>query len=102
MKKRYFVFGIFAFILWLAVSCSKTDEDYSDFLSDQEGKYSLYIAADEEDINNVKTILQDRSITEARFDEIKELSSFILFGTKDKVFKTNSKTKLINFLLDNN
>jgi len=50
----------------------------------------------------VKTILQDRSITEARFDEIKELSSFILFGTKDKVFKTNSKTELINFLLDNN
>lgn len=111
MKKICCVTMIFASLLFV-ISCSNGDQDYSDFLSDKEGKYSLYIASDkidaitlntleENDINNVKIISQDMSLEGARLDEIKELPTFIIFDTKGKVFKTNNEAEMFEFLHDN-
>ena len=115
MKIFYRIMIIFA--LLLLVSCSNanndgSNNDYSKYLSDQDGKYSLYIVAEtidnitfeslkENDINNVKTITQETSISAASLDEIKKIPTYIVFDTQSKVFKTNDIGELYKFLEDN-
>ena len=113
MSKRIpSTFIIFISTVLLFIGCSNSDNDYSKFLSDKEGKYSLYIVAkeidtitfdslQENDIDNVKTISHDTSISGARLDEIKEMPTFMVFDTKNKVFKTDDITELYEFLHDN-
>lgn len=110
-KKIYYIVILFVFLLFV-VSCSDIDREYEKFLSDKEGKYSLYIASDkedivtfdtldEEDITSVKTITQETKLRDVRLEEVKEMPTFIVFDTKNKIYKTNNIDELVEFLHDN-
>ncbi|MBR7796380.1 MAG: hypothetical protein ACQEWU_12210 [Bacillota bacterium] len=106
MKKFCFIIILISF-LFTACNESEENKEYASFLSDEEGKYALYVVSDdaitfeelqENDINNVKTFTQEKTMEDARLEEIEEAPTFIVFDTKDKVYKTNNRDDLFKFL----
>lgn len=99
----------------LLVGCAKTDDDsrqYEKFLSNKEGLYAIYIVADasegiegddgtlDQALQNVKTITHDTDLEYSQLKEIKEAPTYMVFDTKDKVYETNNKDDLLDFLTD--
>ncbi|MGP4109214.1 hypothetical protein [Virgibacillus sp. L01] len=100
----------------LLIGCSgeetNANEEYVNMLSNDEGSYALYIVANLEDeitneilqnngIRNVESWVQETSLENARLEEVKEMPTFIVFDTKNKVYETNSRQELFEFLQEN-
>jgi len=112
MKKSIFFLIILCLLL---IGCTKTDDDsrqYEKFLSDKDGLYAIYIVADanegielgdetlDQALKNVKTITHDTDLEYSQLEEINEAPTYMVFDTKDKVYETNNKNDLLDFLTD--
>ena len=113
MKK---VIVLIAVTVFLLVGCSEekpnANKKYANLLSTDEDNYAMYIVSDPKDeityellqnkgIHNVKGWVQETSLENARLDEVKEMPTFMVFDTKNKVYETNSRQELFEFLKEN-
>ncbi|MCP3027718.1 hypothetical protein [Halobacillus sp. A5] len=113
MKKVIFLLALTSFLL---IGCSEEETNankkYANLLSTDEGSYALYIVAEPMDeitnellqnkgIHNVKSWVQETSLENARLNEVKEMPAFMVFDTKSKVYETNSRQELFEFLQEN-
>lgn len=95
--------------VFLLLSC--TNNDYSAFLSPEEGRYGLYIVVDpekeedeithevlrENNIRNVSNFSGTTSLENSSLSEIEEVPTYIVFDTEEKVYETHSREELFEF-----
>ncbi|SDB81911.1 hypothetical protein SAMN05421734_101150 [Pelagirhabdus alkalitolerans] len=114
MKKVVF---LIAMPLLLLIGCTDENREYEQFLSSEEGTYTLfyveYFEENEEkldydylrehDIRNTVgpiTFADTTEVTESMPD-MDEIPTYVLFDTEDKVYETHSREDLIEFLQEN-
>lgn len=113
---------VFCALITVLIGCSNSNEyepvPLHPLLSATADKYSLLVVEGNEiegnwnewkiknDIKNVKTIRGEDSLEQTneryKFLELDKSPAFVVFDTKDIVFKTYSEKELIEFLKTNN
>jgi hypothetical protein len=106
-------------ILFIITGCTTEElfpnkEKYANYLSDREYYYALYVVVSDRDDGVSSELLKENGITVVKslqeetipqghsplFDEIEEIPYYIVFDTEYKVFETNNREELIDFLIE--
>lgn len=113
MKKLGFLLSFFMLFLLGCGDDSDVESDYDPFLPDEEDSYGLYIVTESEEneidfevlrennINNTSQFSGTDSLENTQLSEIEEVPSYLVFDTEGKVFETNDKEELLEFLQEN-
>lgn len=101
------------FSTFLLLGCNNnddTDNNYSPYLPEEEGKYGLYmvVESEEDEINfellrdnniyNTSNFSGTDSLENAALPEIEEVPYYLVFDTEGKVYETNDRSELFEFL----
>lgn len=104
--------SLLLFSIFLLLGCAndeQSNDEYSQFLAGEEGVYTLYSVAEEEEqippefsreYDHVNTIYNIGSLENA-LSEIEEIPYYLVFDTEDKIYETNDREELIEFLEEN-
>lgn len=106
MKVGYLL--IFSILLLSGCDNSDQTQDYSQFLADEEGKYSVYVVAEEEnqvpvevmhENHDISRIVNMDSLEQQQVPQtINEMPYYMVFDSEDKIYETNNKEEFLDFV----